>query len=252
MSLPTRFAGTVVVVTGAASGIGRAVAERLAAEGGAVACLDVAEEGAAKTEASITGAGGTARAFGCDVADEQSVGAAVAALTGELGPPTVLCNVAGIGRFDHTEQLELADWDRVLRVNLTGTFLMCKAVLPHLLERGGAIVNTASTAGLMAQPYSAAYCASKGGVVMLTRAMGWEYVKRGVRVNAVAPGGIETPIHGSFLPPDDADMALINKVMPPTRFGRADDVASLFAYLASDEARYVTGTVMTVDGGMTS
>jgi NAD(P)-dependent dehydrogenase (short-subunit alcohol dehydrogenase family) len=247
-----RLSDKVAIVTGAASGIGRAVALRFAAEGAKVACFDVAEEGAAKTAAAIGEGGGTAVAFRCDVSNETEVADAVSAAATALGSPNLLCNVAGIGTFAYSEELDLAEWNRVLAVNLTGTFLMCRAVLPHLLEHGGAIINTGSTAGLAAQPYSAAYCASKGGVALLTRSLAWEYVKRGVRVNAVAPGGIETPIHASFVIPDGADPTLMAKITPPVGFGQPEDVAALFAYLASDEARYVTGSIMTIDGGITS
>jgi NAD(P)-dependent dehydrogenase (short-subunit alcohol dehydrogenase family) len=247
-----RLTDKVAIVTGAASGIGRAVALRFGAEGAKVGCFDIAEDGAAKTAAAIGEAGGVAVAFGCDVSNETAVIDAVSAAANGLGSPDVLCNVAGIGTFAHTEELELAEWNRILAVNLTGTFLMCKAVLPHLLERGGAIINTASTAGLAAQPYSAAYCASKGGVVLFTRSLAWEYVKRGVRVNAVAPGGIETPIMAGFVIPDDADPVLMAKITPPVGFGQPEDVAALFAYLASDEAKYVNGSIMTIDGGLTS
>jgi len=248
----SRFENKVAIVTGAASGIGRAVAIRLAEEGARVGCLDVAEDGAARTAATIRGAGSTAASYRCDVADADSVNLAVRSVVEDLGEPDVLCNVAGIGRFAHTEELELDEWNRIIAVNLTGTFLMSRAVLPHLLAKGGAIVNTSSTAGIAAQPYSAAYCASKGGVSLLTRAMAWEYVKRGVRVNAVAPGGIETPIMESFALPERANPELMAKIMPPMGFGQPEDVAALFAYLASDEARHVTGTIMLIDGGMTS
>jgi len=247
-----RLSEKVAIVTGAASGIGRAVALRFAAEGATVGCFDIAEDGAAKTAAAIGEAGGTATAFGCDVSNESAVGDAVSAAVNALGSPNLLCNVAGIGKFAHSEELDLAEWNRILAVNLTGTFLMCRAVLPNLLEHGGAIINTASTAGLAAQPYSAAYCASKGGVALLTRSLAWEYVKRGVRVNAVAPGGIETPIMASFGMPERVEPELMGKITSPMGFGQPEDVAALFAYLASDEARYVTGSIMTIDGGMTS
>jgi NAD(P)-dependent dehydrogenase (short-subunit alcohol dehydrogenase family) len=252
MSNDGRLNDKVAIVTGAASGIGRAVALRFGVEGANVACLDVAEEGAEKTAAAIGEAGGTAAAFGCDVSNEAAVGDATSASVHALGSPDVLCNVAGIGSFAHTEELDLAEWNRILQVNLTGTFLMCRAVLPHLLEHGGAIINTASTAGVAAQPYSAAYCASKGGVALFTRSLAWEYAKRDVRVNAVAPGGIDTPITAAFVIPDDADATLMAKITPPVGFGKPEDVAALFAYLASDEAGYVSGAIMTIDGGLTS
>ncbi len=246
-----RLGGKLAVVTGAASGIGRAVALRFADEGATVACVDLAEDGAAKTEAAIAEAGGTAATYGCDVADSEAVDTTVRAVATDLGSPDVVCNVAGIGTFANTHDLDLGEWNRILAVNLTGTFLMCKAALPYLLEHGGSIINTSSTAGIAAQPYSAAYCASKGGVSLLTRSMAWEYLKRGVRVNAVAPGGIETPIMQSFNLPETADVDLLAKITSPIGFGQPEDVAALFAYLASDEARYVTGTIMTIDGGMT-
>ena len=136
----------------------------------------------------------------------------------ELGPITNLCNIAGIGGFAHTPEQSLSGWDKIIAVNLTGTFLMCRAVLPGMLEHGGAIVNTVSTAGVIGQPYSAAYCASKGGVKMLTKALAVEYMARGVRVNGVAPGGVDTPIIHNFGPPDDADFKLIERLMTPDRF----------------------------------
>lgn len=246
-----RLEGKLAVVTGAASGIGRAVALRLADDGATVACVDLAEDGAARTEAAIAEAGGTAASYGCDVADSAAVDTTVRAVATDLGAPDVVCNIAGIGTFANTHELDLGEWNRILAVNLTGTFLVCKAALPYLLEHGGSIINTSSTAGIAAQPYSAAYCASKGGVSLLTRSLAWEYLKRGVRVNAVAPGGIETPIMESFTLPEGADFDLMGKISSPIGFGQPEDVAALFAYLASDEARYVTGTIMTIDGGMT-
>jgi len=252
LSNARRLNDKVAIVTGAASGIGRAVALRFGAEGAKVACLDVAPDGAAKTAAAIGEDGGTAVAFACDVSNETAVADTVSAASSALGSPDLLCNVAGIGKFAHSEELDLGEWNRILAVNLTGTFLMCRAVLAHMLEHGGAIINTASTAGLAAQPYSAAYCASKGGVALLTRSLAWEYVKRGVRVNAVAPGGIETPIMASFTMPDRPEPELMGKITSPMGFGQPEDVAALFAYLASDEARYVTGSIMTIDGGITA
>ena len=157
-----RFADRVAVVTGAGSGIGRAVAVRLAKEGAKVAALDVAEENVAATVESITADGGTAVAFGCDVTSEPSVEATVAEVVDRLGPPRVVCNVAGIGGFYRTEEMPLQRWEQILAVNLTGPFLVCRATLPHLLEHGGSIVNVASNTALTGQSYSAAYCALQG------------------------------------------------------------------------------------------
>jgi len=247
-----RFTGKVALVTGAGSGIGRATALRLAAEGGAVACVDLDEEAAGKTAAQMAEEGGRGTALRCDVADPGSVRSCVADVVGALGPPDVVCNIAGIGMFAHTVDHGLDDWNRIMAVNLTGTFLMCQAALPHLLDRGGNIVNTASNAGLKGQPYSAAYCASKGGVVALTRALACEYLERGVRVNAVAPGGIETPMHAQFALPEGASPALLARIVSPMGFGRPEEVAALIAFVACDEARHVTGSVFTLDGGITA
>jgi NAD(P)-dependent dehydrogenase (short-subunit alcohol dehydrogenase family) len=249
----SRFEGRVAVVTGAAKGIGAAVARQLAADGATVACLDVAIDGAEKTAADLAETGASAAAYRCDVSDEASVAAAVVAVAADLGPPKVVCNVAGIGWFSHTIESTLDDWNRMIGVNLTGTFLVSRACLPFLIDGGGgSIVNIASSAGLVGQPYSAAYCASKGGVVMLTKALAWEYVRKGVRVNAVAPGGIETDILGGFMPPEGANLKLIGKLAMPMGFGQPEDVARVVAFLASDETSYLTGTVVPVDGGMTS
>jgi len=248
-----RFAGRVCVITGAGSGLGRATALRLASEGGHVACLDLALDSARKTVAEIESAGGRAGAWVVDVAEPKAVRAAVDALVADLGRPQVLVNSAGLGKFANSHEMPFEDWARIIGVNLTGTFLMAQAVLPQLLAGGGNIVNIASNAGLMGAPYSAAYCASKGGVVNLTRALADEYLTRGVRVNAVAPGGIATPLQSSFrdLPPG-ADPSLLGKLRSPLGMATPEEVANLVAYVASDEARYMTGSIVSIDGGITT
>ncbi len=253
---PGRYKGQVAIVTGAGSGIGRATARRLAAEGAAVACLDVAEEAIAAVAGEINeeaaDAGGRAIALRCDVTDEAGVADAVARSGRELGEVTNLCNIAGIGGFAHTPEQSLSGWDKIIAVNLTGTFLMCRAVLPGMIEHGGAIVNTVSTAGVIGQPYSAAYCASKGGVKMLTKALAVEYMARGVRVNGVAPGGVDTPIIHNFGPPEDADFKLIERLMTPIGFAYPHEIAGAFAYLGSHEADYVTGAILSIDGAIST
>ncbi len=248
----SRFQGRTAIITGAGSGLGRATAMRLATEDAAVACLDVAREAAEKTAAEIGAAGGTARAYPVDVADPGSVRAAVTAAARDLGRPAVLVNCAGIGKFANSHEMPFEEWSRIIAVNLTGTFLMSQAVLPHLLDGGGNIVNIASNAGLMGQPYSAAYCASKGGVVNLTRALADEYLHRGIRVNAVAPGGIATPLQNAFRQlPDGADPKLIAKLRTPLGNSQPEEVAALIAFIASDEGRFMTGSIVSIDGGLT-
>lgn len=262
---PGRFAGKVALVTGAGSGIGRATASRLAAEGAAVACLDVLEDAVGETADHINaaakeseaagaadGPAGRAVAIRCDVTDPTSVADAFERAVDELGPPTVVCNVAGVGGFVKTEESTIEHWNRTIGVNLTGTFLVCRAALPTLLERGGCITNVCSTAGLIGQPYSAAYCASKGGVALLTKALAVEYMGRGVRVNAVAPGGVDTPIIMDFMPPEGSDQKLIDRIMTPMGFTSPAQMAAALVFLSSDEASYATGTILAIDGGVTA
>jgi NAD(P)-dependent dehydrogenase (short-subunit alcohol dehydrogenase family) len=246
-----RFGGRVAVVTGAGSGLGQATAHLIAGEGGHVAALDISEEGAQRTVDEITAAGGKATAFRTDVSDPDSVGTTMKEVAAQLGPPNTVCNVAGIGKFAHTIDASFDDWQRILAVNLTGTFLMCQAALPYLLENGGNIVNVASTAGVMGQPYSAAYCASKGGVVLLTKSLAVEYLERGVRINAVAPGGVDTPMITQFDPPKDASRRLMATLVTPMGFVKPQQVAKVIAFLASDDGDYMTGAIVSVDGGLT-
>jgi NAD(P)-dependent dehydrogenase (short-subunit alcohol dehydrogenase family) len=245
-----RFADKVVLITGGASGIGRATAERFAGEGARVACTDIDVEGLAETVKQIESAGGRALAIESDAADAGSARAAVAACVEKLGKPNVLCNVAGIGGFARTEDLSLERWELILGVNLNGTFFMSQACLPYLLECRGNIVNVASLAGLIGQAYSAAYCASKWGVVGLTKALAVEYVKQGLRVNCVCPGGVATPILGNFVPPEDADQALVERLSLMRGLIQPEEVAEMIAYLASDAARSVTGVALPIDKGV--
>jgi NAD(P)-dependent dehydrogenase (short-subunit alcohol dehydrogenase family) len=160
-------------------------------------------------------------------------------------------NAAGVLRFSHSTETTLAEWNLVVGVNLTGTFLVCRATLPHLLDGGGTIVNIASTAGIRGHAYAAAYCASKGGVIQLTRELAEEYKARGVRVNAVAPGGMRTPMVANLEIPDGAEMRLLLKHTSPLGEAEPDEIATTVAFVASDDAAFMTGSVVTVDGGIT-
>lgn len=248
-----RFEGKTAIVTGAGSGIGRATAIRLATEGAVVACLDVVERGVQETVEALGVLGAKAGAYRCDVTDESDVERVVDDVAAHVGRPSVLCNVAGTGMFMHTVDTSLATWDKIIAVNLTGTFLMAKTVLPHMLHpHGGSIVNVASTAGIIGSAYSAAYCASKGGVVMLTKALAVEYADRGVRINAVAPGGVDTPLIANFALPEGADPKHFRRITSRMGFSTPDQIAAAIAFLASDESSYTTGAILAVDGGITA
>ena len=245
-----RFEGRTILITGAGSGIGQATARRFGAEGGRVYCTDVNAASAEATAASIRDAGGEADAARCDVSDPEAVARTVDAAAARWGGLHVLCNVAGIGGFRRTTEVTFEEWNRFLAVNLTGQFLTCQRAIPHILETRGAIVNTASVAGLKSHPYSAAYCASKGGVVMLTRALSVEYGRKGVRINCICPGGIETPLLSQFQLPEGVPQAALMRIAPLGRHGQPGEVAGTIAFLASDDATYINGATIVVDGGM--
>jgi NAD(P)-dependent dehydrogenase (short-subunit alcohol dehydrogenase family) len=247
-----RFTDHIAVVTGAGSGLGRATAHRFGDEGAVVAAIDLDVDAAEKTAGEIGERGGSARAYQVDVTDPAVVKQTVDTLAADLGRPQALVNSAGIGGFAHTVDETYERWSAILGVNLTGTFLMCQAALPHMLDGGGTIVNVASNAGLMGQPYSAAYCASKGGVVNLTRALAVEYVKRGVRVNAVAPGGMNTPMIAGFTMPEGVNLKEFARVTSPLGYAEPEEVAGVIVYMASDDARYMTGSIVSFDGGITA
>jgi len=260
-----RFAGRVAVVTGGASGIGRATASRLAHEGARVAVVDRDAAGAEAAASALRAAGGDARPYGCDVARSDQVTAAAARIAEELGPVDVLANVAGIGDtagLEGIEQIDDARWNLVLAVNLGGAFHWCRALLPGMAARGrGAVVNVSSLAGRSKSANGGlAYTASKAGLLGLTRHLAFDYGPRGVRVNAICPGGVDTPmlraggVRAARSPAEaearSARLAAYGWFMPIKRLSTPDEQAAAIAFLASDDASYVNGVSLDVNGGL--
>lgn len=244
-----RFADRSVLITGAGSGIGRATAERLADEGALLTLSDVNAEGLDETVATCQGLGATVSRVVSDVADEAAVASLIGGAVSEFGRLDVLVNVAGILQFKDFRLTTLADFERIIGVNLTGTFLTCRDAMPHLLESQGNIVNITSTAALAGHPWTSSYSASKGGVLALTLTLAVEFGKLGVRCNAVAPGSINTPIQNAFELPEGADPKLLHRIMPLDRMRGPENVAGAVAFLASDDGAHVNGEVLRVDGG---
>jgi 2-keto-3-deoxy-L-fuconate dehydrogenase len=238
-----RFTGRSAFVTGAGSGIGEAVARALHAEGADVVLADLSAD---RVRALADELGDRAGAQQLDVRDEAAVRAVV-------GAPDVLVNVAGIGSTTPAPETSLEVWEDVFAVNARGTFLTCKHAIPSMVDRGGGcIVNMASIAGLVGLPNRAAYCASKGAVIAFTRALAVDHVAAGVRVNAVCPGTVDSPWVQRLVADAGESLDALRARQPMGRLGRPGEIAEAVLYLASDAAAFVTGTVLTIDGGLTA
>ena len=242
------FDGKVAVVTGAARGIGRTIAEKLAREGADVAICDLQAEWLAETAVAVQALGRKVLPLAVDVGDSVAVNACIAEVVKVFGKVDIMVNNAGITKDTLLVRMSDDDWDAVLRVNLKGTFLFSRAVAKHMMkQRSGAIVNIASVIGLIGNAGQCNYAASKAGVIALTKSTAKELASRGVRVNAIAPGFISSKMTDA-LSQEVRDQMLAN--IPLGRFGGPEDVARAVAFLASDEAGYVTGQVLSVNGGM--
>ncbi|WP_159901771.1 SDR family NAD(P)-dependent oxidoreductase [Salinirussus salinus] len=245
--------GAVAVVTGASSGIGRASAERFAAEGASVVVADIDEAGGTETVERIEDDGGEATFVEVDVSDPDSVQAMVDATVERYGSLDVAHNNAGIlTDFVPVTEIEESDWDTLIDVNLKGVWACLKAEIPAMLEsNGGAVVNTTSEEGLVGGPARGSYVASKHGVVGLTRTAALEFADAGLRVNAVAPGPIDTGMSPDSMDAEDLEgmREAVREEIPLGRFGEPEEVAGATAYLCSEDASFVTGHTLVVDGG---
>lgn len=245
-----RLRGKIVIVTGGASGIGLACAERFVAEGAQVAIFDL-DADAGEPAARRLGA----RFYPCDVSCARDVDTAVEAASRDLGPVNVLLNNAGISIPQGLEEMDEADWDRTFAVNVKSVYLVSRRVIPLMRQAGGgSIINMASESAFIGFPMHPAYCASKAAVVQLSRSMATRYAREGIRVNALCPGTIDTPLVRRFfaqLPDPEAALREVER-MHPLGIGQPEDIAWAAVYLASDESRYATGSALLVDGGSTA
>jgi NAD(P)-dependent dehydrogenase (short-subunit alcohol dehydrogenase family) len=247
--MTARFEGKVALVTGAGSGIGRSVAVRLAGEGASLFLVDIDGD---RLEETKELAGGAVELRRADLSDPDECAGVVGATVERFGRLDVLGNIAGIYIAAHTTEMTREQYRTLMAINLDACFFLAQASIPHLLEQRGNIVNIASNAGLQGVPYSTAYAMSKGGIVQLTRALAVEFLKSPLRVNAIAPAGTNTNIATGVAFPSDMDRDLAGRMGGHRGMTEPDEVAGLFAFLASDDARSVTGAIYTIDNGLTA
>lgn len=247
----------IAIITGGAMGIGEATARRFAAEGASVVIGDVAGEAARRVVKGITTSGGRAVYFQVDVRQPEEVEGLITAAMETFGGLDLLVNNAGIALARSTTDTSLEEWERVLGVNLTGAWLCARAAIPAMIRQGGgAIVNVASNAGLVGFPNLAAYCASKGGLVQLTKAMALDCAPHHIRVNAVCPGHTRTPMGDAFIAAQPDPQAFVREFInvqhPIGRMAEAEEVARAILFLASDDSSFITGSILAADGGYTA
>jgi len=244
-----RFTSKVALVTGAAAGIGRATANLLAKEGASIWCADINRQGMEDTIRDIRKSGGDAAGSIFDATDAEQAKELVVNVIDHFGKLNILCNIAGMVRMVLTQEETPDVWDKVMALNCNGPFYLSLAALPHLLEQKGNIVNLASVAGIMGQAYTAAYCASKHALIGLTKSMALEFGRQGLRVNAICPGAVNTNLIHTISVPDGVDPDLIARYNFAQDAAEADEVAKMIAYVASDDARFVNGAILSIDGG---
>ncbi len=247
-----KFEGKVALITGAASGIGKATAELLASQGAKLLLADINEQGMADTASVIENAGGEVKSTVFNAMQEEDCVRIVAQAAEEFGQIDILGNIAGIVSMYHLEEITADLWNKFMAINLNAPMFLSREAMPHLLESKGCIVNISSTAGVGGQAYNTPYVASKHGLLGMTKSLALEFAKRGVRVNAICPGGVQTPLNDTIRWPEGIDQALVQRLFPiMDSMATAEQIAALFAFLCSDDAQFVTGAGWVIDGGQT-
>jgi len=244
--------GKIAVITGAAGGLGRAAALAVGKAGGEVFLVDLNEEGLYETQGLIQDMGGRAHVHAADLSGANACKQAIAAVLDTCGRLDSLSNVAGVCIFAHATQMTADQWQKTLAINLSAPFFLSQAAIPHLIETKGAIVNVASSAAIVGESYLVAYSASKAGLMHLTRSMAMEFMRSPIRINAVAPGGMATPMANTIAMPEGVDFTLIERFSGMRGLVSVPDVAEMICYLASDAASGYHGSVISIDGGITA
>lgn len=252
MPAPGDMKGKAALVTGAASGLGKATALRLAEAGADVCVVDINAEGLAATADAIKALGRQALVQAADIGEADNCHAAIARAVETFGRLDALCNVAAVFIPTHTTAMSTANWDKTLAVNLSAPFHLIQAAIPHLLESNGAVVNVSSCAAHMGQAYLAAYSSTKAALNHLTKSLAMEYMHQPIRFNAVAPGGMMTPLAAGLRELPNPDVAVLSRISPLRGMVEVEDVADMVAFLASDAARGYHGAIINIDNGMTA
>ena len=248
----TEFDGKVVVVTGAASGLGRATALAFARAGAKLALADIDEAGLAATVSSAVELGAEANAIPTNMADPAACAALVGESVAQFGGVDVVCNVAGAFRFDHATDISVEVWDRIFAVNVRGPFFLIQAALPHLIERQGTVVNVASASAFLGHAYLAHYAASKAALVNLTKSLAMEFMQKSVRINAIAPGGINTAMTAATAMPEGIDFQLLGRYVPLRGSSEPEDLTDLILMLAGPRGKAFHGACINADRGITA
>lgn len=252
-----KLAGKIAIVTGAASGIGEAIAKKLSGEGAAVAICDLDKEGGNRVVEEIQSLGGTADFYLLDVTKEEQVRETINFVVGKYGRIDIMVNNAGVGKAGTVLEQSEADWDLMMNVNAKGTFFGCKYAVKHMLEKEirGSIINISSVAGMVGVLNRAGYCSSKAAIVGLTKSVASDFAEQGIRVNSIAPGTVESPWIAKILadqPDPQKTRIQMQQRQPIGRMGTPEEIANLACFLASDEASFITGSNMVADGGLTA